>query len=68
MAKQEIYTCDFCESKAKFTLTLIDRDLNNKVKETDLCYDHFNRLRVYINKGLPLVKNGGDVITTPPLT
>jgi hypothetical protein len=57
MAKKEIYTCDFCELPGTHTLTIKDREHNTEVKVTDLCLDHFNRLRSYIRHGCPKVSH-----------
>ena len=55
MAKKETYTCDFCNKPGLFSLVITDRDLKKEVKATDLCEDHFNRLRSYIRHELPPV-------------
>lgn len=60
MAKKEVYTCDFCEGPGVFTLTISDRDLKKEIKTTDLCNDHFSRIRSYIRKGCPKVTTETD--------
>lgn len=57
MAKKETYTCDFCLKPGLFSLVITDRDQKKEVKNTDLCEDHFNRIRSYIRHGCPKVSD-----------
>ena len=61
MSKNETYTCDFCSKPGLFSLVITDRDLKKEIKSTDLCEDHFNRIRSYIRHECPPLSSISDM-------
>lgn len=59
MAVKETRSCDICgkEDEKILTLTFFDNELDKVVNVTDLCEDHFNRIRSYLRHNCPKVSD-----------